>query len=66
VPTDRPVSPGDVDVLWKALDVQLGLDARLAARSIVTPACGLANHTVEQADTVFALARELGRRVAAK
>jgi hypothetical protein len=66
VPTDRPVAPGDIEALWKALDVQLGLDARLAAHTIVTPACGLANHTIEQAETVFALARELGRRVAAK
>jgi hypothetical protein len=66
VPTDRSVSADEVDDLWRALDTQLGLDARLAAHSIVTPACGLANHTNEQAETVFALARELGRRVAAK
>jgi hypothetical protein len=66
VPTDWPVAPSDIDDLWRALDAQLFLDARLVARSIVTPACGLALHTVESAATVFALAHELGRRIAAK
>jgi hypothetical protein len=60
------VSADEVDDLWRALDAQLGLDPRLPKRSIVTPACGLANHTTEQAETVYAIARELGRRIAAK
>jgi methionine synthase II (cobalamin-independent) len=65
VPTDRPVEIADVEDLWRSLDAQLVRDPRLLARSIVTPACGLAHHTVESAETVFTLARELGRRIAA-
>jgi hypothetical protein len=65
VPTDRPVEIADVDALWIALDAQLARDPRLLAQSIVTPACGLALHTIASAETVFTLARELGRRIAA-
>jgi hypothetical protein len=54
----------DVGVLWPALDAQLILP-RLRERSMVTPACGLANLTIEAAGTVFAVTRELGRRIAA-
>jgi hypothetical protein len=64
VPTDRPVMQHDIGVLWPALDAQLILP-RLRERSMVTPACGLANLTIEAAGTVFAVTRELGRRIAA-
>jgi hypothetical protein len=66
VPTDRPVASSDIEELWRALAAQLDADHRLAARSIVTPACGLAHHTAEQAETVCALTRELGRRMSEK
>ena len=64
VPTDRSVAADDVDDLARALDQQIARDPRLRERSIVTPACGLANHTVSEAETVYALARRLGQRIA--
>jgi hypothetical protein len=65
VPTDRVVAAGDLELLWRALADQLARDDRLASRSLVTPACGLATHTIEQAETVYALTRALGERIAA-
>lgn len=69
IPTDRPVGSGadrywrDLSQLWDGL-VDSGCDAAaLRSQSLVTPACGLAGHTVEQAAHVFELCRDVGRRI---
>jgi hypothetical protein len=69
VPTDRPIGEGPAP-LWKAL-VELwceitrrGCDpVRIRQQSLVTPACGLAEHGVTQAERALRLARELAARV---
>jgi methionine synthase II (cobalamin-independent) len=70
VPTSGPL-PGDVDALWRRMAERWhDLDAGgcdpvlLRRRVLVTPACGLAHHTVEQAAAVLGLTRALGARVA--
>jgi hypothetical protein len=69
VPTDEPIgsSPGR---LWRQLSatwcdlVQGGCDPiLLRTHAMVTPACGLANHGVSQAERVFALTRQVGARL---
>jgi hypothetical protein len=71
VPTDRPVGPSsrywrDLSSLWCTL-VQLGCDAaRLRAQAMVTPACGLALHGVEQAAAVLRLTNDLAERMQAQ
>ena len=69
VPTDEPVGETG-DGLWRRLSdlwcalVRDGCDAgRLRRQALLTPACGLAGHTPEQADHRLRLAAELGRRV---
>jgi hypothetical protein len=69
VPTDGPV-PWSSERHWRALSdlwcelVQLGCDAvRLRRQSIVTPQCGLTNHSVPVAHRIARLTREVGRRV---
>jgi hypothetical protein len=69
VPTDRPLSLDDEEPLWHelldrwAVLAEAGCDPDLLRRrAIVTPACGLAGHTVESAATVVELTRRLGRR----
>lgn len=68
VPTDRPVA--GVDRYWRELTavwcelVGAGVDPLLLRRqSLVTPACGLAFHEVEQAVHVLGLVREVAERV---
>ncbi|HMK10916.1 MAG TPA: hypothetical protein VK461_05020, partial [Acidimicrobiales bacterium] len=69
IPTDGP--RGDsADRHWRALAavwcelVRTGCDpVRLRTQAIVTPECGLAPHTVEQADLVLGLAQDLADRV---
>lgn len=70
VPTDRPVSFG-ADRYWRDLAghwarlVEYGFDPEVLRRqSLVTPACGLDSHTVEQAEHVFSLCREISERIA--
>ncbi|HEX9259314.1 MAG TPA: hypothetical protein VF855_07230 [Acidimicrobiales bacterium] len=70
VPTDRPVA-SNADRYWRELSavwcelVQGGCDAgRLRRQSMVTPACGLAMHSPEQAGKVLALTRAVAERVA--
>ncbi len=69
IPTDGPRA-GNVDRYWRALAavwcelVRAGCDpVRLRTQAIVTPECGLAPHTIEQADAVLALTQELAERV---
>lgn len=69
VPTHGPVM-ASAERSWKKLTalwcdlVQGGCDAmRLRQQSLVTPACGLANHTETTADIVCAQVRDVGERV---
>lgn len=69
VPTHGPVM-ASAERSWKRLAslwcdlVQGGCDAmRLRQQSLVTPACGLANHTETTADIVYAQVRDIGERV---
>lgn len=69
VPTDRPIG-NSVDSLWRQLaDVWCGLTqggcdpVLLRQQSLLTPACGLAGHRVEQAEQVLRLTGELAERV---
>jgi len=69
VPTDGPLS-GNVGHHWRSLWtcwvglVEGGVDQWLLhRRAIVTPACGLAKHSVEQAGEVFQLCAEIGARI---
>jgi methionine synthase II (cobalamin-independent) len=69
VPTDGPLGDS-VTRLWRHLAaqwcelVQAGCDPVLLRRqAIITPACGLATHTVGQADAVMALSRRLAERL---
>ncbi|MBK5224726.1 MAG: hypothetical protein JJE52_18005 [Acidimicrobiia bacterium] len=69
VPTDEPIgsSPGR---LWRQLSaawcelVQGGCDpVLLRTHAMVTPACGLANHGVPQAEQVIGLTRQVAARL---
>ena len=69
IPTDGPISAGP-DVPWKHLGniwcslVSRGCDGvALRERALITPACGLGHHTLDQAAHIIELAAELGRRV---
>lgn len=69
VPTHGPVM-ASAERSWKRLAslwcdlVQAGCDAmRLRQQSLVTPACGLANHTETTAEIVYAQVRDIGERV---
>jgi hypothetical protein len=69
IPTDGPRAD-NVDRYWRALAavwcelVRSGCDpVRLRTLAIVTPECGLAPHTVEQADRMLGLAQDLADRV---
>jgi hypothetical protein len=69
VPTDGPV-PWSSERHWRSLSdlwcelVGRGCDAvQLRRQSIVTPQCGLASHTVEVAQRIARLTREVGKRV---
>src|SRR5262245_24146507 len=69
IPTDGPRAD-NVDRYWRALAavwcelVRAGCDpVRLRTQAIVTPECGLAPHTVEQADRMLALTQDLADRV---
>ncbi len=69
IPTDGPRADS-VDRYWRALAavwcelVRGGCDpVRLRTQAIVTPECGLAPHTVEQADQVLGLTQEIADRV---
>jgi len=69
VPTSGPVM-ASAERSWKKLDslwcdlVQNGCDAlKLRQQSLVTPACGLANHTETTAEIVYAQVRVIGERV---
>jgi hypothetical protein len=69
VPTDRPIGQG-VDPLWRRLAelwgelTRLGCDPiRLRQQAILTPACGLANHTVHQAGRILDLTLGVAERV---
>lgn len=69
VPTDRPV--GDrVDHWWNALGglwcelTRGGCDpASLRAQALITPACGLAGHSEQQAEQILRHCVEIGERV---
>jgi hypothetical protein len=70
VPTDRPLA-STADRYWHELSslwTELGAGGcdigRLRRQSIITPACGLPNHTPEQAAHVFALTTAVSLRVA--
>lgn len=69
VPTDRPLGDS-VSHLWRDLSaqwcdlVQAGCDpVRIRRQALVTPACGLANHHVTQAERVLELNRAVGLRI---
>ncbi len=69
VPTDGPRA-GTADRHWRALAavwcelVRVGCDpVRLRTQAIITPECGLASHTTEQAEQVLALTQEIADRV---
>ncbi len=69
VPTDRPLST-DIERPWRQLVsswnelVGAGCDpGRLRAQSMITPACGLAQHGVPQAEEVMTIAGRLGARI---
>ena len=70
IPTDRPLAATadrywhELSALWCEL-VAGGCDpVRLRKQSIITPACGLALHTAQQASHVFALTALVAGRVA--
>ena len=69
VPTDRPLGDRE-DVHWRRLTElwcelsRNGCDPlRLRSQAIVTPACGLAHHRVEQVEPLYGLVRRLAERV---
>lgn len=69
VPTTGPVGP-DADVLWRRLTgvwcdlTRAGCDPLLLRKhSLVTPACGLANHGASQAELVMQLCTAVAERV---
>jgi len=69
VPTDRPIG-GSADRFWRALAglwcelVKVGVDpVRVRTQAILTPACGLAAHTPEQAEQVLRTTARIAARV---
>ncbi len=69
VPTDGPVM-ATAERSWRGLNklwcelVQEGCDAlRLWRQSLLTPACGLANHTVTTSDIIMSQVREIAERI---
>lgn len=69
VPTDGPI-PNLPDRPWRELSdlwcalVQLGCDpVQLRRRSLITPQCGLASHSVSVARQISRLAADVGKRV---
>lgn len=69
VPTDRPIG-SEPEPHWRRLAeswcdaARGGCDpALLRSQALVTPACGLANHGIEQVNHVFALVRQISERV---
>lgn len=69
VPTDGPVM-ATAERSWRSLSklwcdlAQDGCDAlRLWRQSILTPACGLANHTVATSDIIMSQVREIAERI---
>lgn len=69
VPTDGPVM-ATAERSWRSLNklwcelVQEGCDAlRLWRQSLLTPACGLANHTVTTSDIIMSQVREIAERI---
>jgi hypothetical protein len=69
VPTDRPLAANpdrywhELSSIWCAL-VNAGCDpVRLRRQSLLTPACGLAAHTVDQVAQIFALTSSVAVRV---
>ena len=69
IPTDGPRAD-NVDRYWRALAavwcelVRSGCDpVRLRTQAIVTPECGLAPHSIEQADRMLGLTQDLADRV---
>ena len=69
VPTSGPL-PLSAERPWRALNdvwcelVKRGVDPfRLRHQALVTPACGLAAHSVPVAERLFAVCREIGKRV---
>jgi hypothetical protein len=69
VPTDGPVM-ATAERSWRSLSklwcelVQEGCDAlRLWRQSLLTPACGLANHTVATSDIIMSQVREIAERI---
>lgn len=69
IPTDRPLAD-QVDRYWNQLAtlwtelVVGGCDlALLRQQSLVTPVCGLATHTAEQATRIFALTTAVGHHI---
>lgn len=69
VPTDGPVM-ATAERSWRSLNklwcelVQEGCDAlRLWRQSLLTPACGLGNHTVATADIILSQVREIADRI---
>jgi len=69
VPADRPVGSSS-EPLWRALvDVwceltRRGCDpVRLRTQSLITPTCGLAGHSVDQAERLLAFTTEIADRV---
>ncbi len=72
VPTDRPIGESP-ESLWRELVgtwcelTRRGCEPlRLRSQAIITPACGLANHGVSQAERSLRLASEIAERVAAQ
>lgn len=69
VPTGGPLGESAAR-LWRVLSglwcelVQAGCDpVQLRRQAIITPVCGLAHHTVEQADAMAALTRQVAERL---
>ena len=69
IPTEGPI-PTSADRSWRALSdvwcslVQLGCDPiLLRQQSLVSPACGLAAHSVAVARRIARLTSDVGRRV---
>lgn len=69
IPTSGPLGI-NADRPWRALSeawrelAERGVDpARLRHQALITPACGLAVHSVPVAERIFAACREVGKRV---
>lgn len=69
IPTDQPRGESSAR-LWRGLSshwcelVQSGCDpVRLRTQALITPACGLAHHGLDQADQVMALTEQVAARL---